>query len=66
MPEMPALPLFCFSDEGNCFFGTPALVCFRWTPLAAGSRWKNPLATKPRVCLVLPHMMPAKTFAGPK
>jgi hypothetical protein len=64
---MPALPLFFFLDAGNCFFGTPALVCLRWTPLdAVGSRWKNPLATKLRVYLVLPHSMPAKTPAGPK
>jgi hypothetical protein len=43
-------------DAENCFFGTPALVCRRWTPLAVGSR----------VCLVLPHMMPAKIARWPK
>jgi hypothetical protein len=58
---MPTFPLFSFLDAGNCFFGTPALVCLRWQPLE-----KKPLATKLRVCLVLPHMMPAKAPAGPK
>jgi hypothetical protein len=33
---------------------------------AVGSRWKNPLATKPRVCFILPHMVLAKTPAGLK
>jgi hypothetical protein len=26
---------FFFLDAENCIFGTPALVCRRWTPLAA-------------------------------
>jgi hypothetical protein len=61
---MSTLPLFSFLDAGNCVFGTPAFVYLylgrRWQPL------ENPLATKLRVCLVLPHMMLAKTPAGPK
>jgi hypothetical protein len=60
---MPTPPLFSILDAGNCFFGTPAFVCLRWTPLAAAGKI---LATKLRVCLVLSHMMLVKTPAGPK
>jgi hypothetical protein len=63
---MPTLPLFSFLDAGNCLFGTPGP---RLSPLdTVDSRWGNPLATKLRVCLILLllHMMPAKTPAGPK